>query len=125
MKNILFIEDDPDQIFIYEKYFSSRDKNLILKHSSNFAETIYLLRDFKPDLILSDILLNGENGLDIIENIKKEKAYQQIPVIIFTNYIKKEEKERALALGVKEYVLKTEVTPGELLVLIRKVLSVT
>lgn len=68
----------------------------------------------KPKIILMDILLDHENGLDILERIRKNEKYRDIPVIVFTNYDTKESRQRALDLGAMDYIIKSQTVPGEM-----------
>ncbi len=115
MRKILFIEDDPDQIFLYDTYFRVKAPDMLLIVASNEYEALRFMHEDNPQFILADILLNGENGLDIVEKIKSDPQFKNVPVVIFTNFDRKEERERARKLGALDYLLKTKVMPEELL----------
>lgn len=89
-------------------------RGLSTRVASTSVEALKALADDKPDLILSDIMLQGENGLDIIEKIKEDEAMKDVPVFIFTNTNKKDFRDRARELGVAEYIVKSETVPHEL-----------
>jgi len=112
MKKILFVEDDPDQIFMYNAKFEL--EGLLMIVAENESDTLRLARAEKPDLILLDLLLRYENGLDILEKIKQDESLKNIPVIAFTNYDTKEYRERAAKLGALDFIIKAETTPGEI-----------
>jgi len=77
----------------------------------------------KPDLILLDLILPECNGVQILEELKKEKETKDIPVFILTNYTSKDIKERGIKLGTKDYLTKTEVTPTKLAEILKKKLG--
>lgn len=112
MLKVLFVEDDPDQIFLYQKGFELESLTMIAARSGEEAEE--KIKTEKPDVILLDILLKNENGLDIIENLQERNILGDIPVIIFTNYEKKEFRERAVKLGAIDYFLKSENVPEDI-----------
>lgn len=91
--------------------------------AQNSQEAFAALTQSMPDLILLDILLPGENGLDILDKLKKDPQAKYIPTIIFTNYDEKEFKERASNLGANDFVLKAAVTPQEMVDKIREILQ--
>ena len=112
MKKILYIEDDQDQIFIYREVFDLKGMRVEVAASANEAFT-YLAKE-KPDLIMMDVQLVAENGLDILERIKSESKLRDIPVIMFTNTNKAEFEERAKRLGAIDYVIKANTLPQEM-----------
>ena len=112
MKRILFVEDDPDQIFMYNAKFEL--EGLLMMVAGNTEETIKIARHDRPDLILLDLLLRHENGLDILEKMKQDEKISKIPVLVFTNYDTREYRERAAKLGAQEYIIKSQTTPSEI-----------
>ncbi len=119
MKKILFVEDDPDQILMYQAKFEM--EGLLMMVSENEKETLKLALAEEPDLILLDLLLRKENGLNILESLKKNERLAKIPVIIFTNYDKKELREKSLALGAVDFIIKAKVTPKEIVERVRQI----
>jgi two-component system cell cycle response regulator len=115
MVKILFIEDDPDQIFLYDTYFRTKAPGILLIVATDESQAMALVHEEEPEMILADILLNGENGLDIVTKIKADPKFRDIPVVVFTNFDRKEERERAKRLGALDYLIKTKVVPDELL----------
>ncbi|MCB9029784.1 MAG: response regulator [Deltaproteobacteria bacterium] len=73
-------------------------------------DTKNILRKNRVDLIISDIHLEEDNGLDFLKSIKESSRYKKLPFIIVTSDIAREEFDKALQLGVSDYILKP-VTP--------------
>ena len=73
-----------------------------------------LIGDEKPDLILLDLILPGIDGFTVLEQKSKEPDLANIPVIILSNLGQKEEIDRGLALGAKDFIIKAHFTPGEI-----------
>ncbi len=70
--NILVIDDDPDIIAGLAKALSAAG---YVAHCCRDAEgAIECIRTMMPDLVISDINLNGANGLQLCERLKKKKA---------------------------------------------------
>ncbi|MBU4216379.1 response regulator [Candidatus Parcubacteria bacterium] len=122
MNKVLIIEDEQEQLMIFQTVLDMR--GLSTRVASTSAEVIIALADDKPDLILSDIMLKGENGLDIIEKIKNDEGMRDVPVFVFTNTNKKDFRDRANELGVVEYIIKSETVPHELAEKIKAFLGV-
>jgi CheY-like chemotaxis protein len=68
----------------------------------------------KPDLILLDIMLPGKNGFDILLELSSHKETKNIPAIVLSNLAQKEDIERALSLGAKAYLIKSEASLSEI-----------
>ncbi len=119
-KKILFIEDDPDQLMIYQSKFDLEGFSMI--SADNKEDGINLACQEKPDLILLDLLLRNENGMDVLKELKENPATQEIPVIVFTNFDTPDSKEQARKLGALEYIVKTQITPGEVVEKIKKLI---
>ncbi len=112
MTRVLFVEDDPDQIMIYEVKF--RLEGIDLTVATEEKEVFDALAKEKIDLILLDILIKEQNGLDILEKIRKEADFKKLPVIVFTNFDKKETRDRAESLGAIDYIIKAQTYPREM-----------
>jgi len=121
MKKILFIEDDPDQIMMYNAKFEL--EGLLMMVAGDTEETMKIARRDRPDLILLDLLLRHENGLDILEKVRQDEQLKNIPVVVFTNFDKKEFRERAGQLGVLDYIIKAQTTPGEITKKIKEIVG--
>ena len=75
------------------------------------------------DLILLDIMLPKVDGLELLRVIKSNGVASNIPVILLTNLEKDEILEKCLELGAKKYLVKSGITPQDLLEAVNSVLS--
>lgn len=82
-----------------------------------------LIRDMRPDLVLLDMLLPGMNGFQVLEKMKKEGLLPAIPVLIISNSGQPFELERALRLGVRDYLIKVNFDPREVLERVENILG--
>lgn len=74
-----------------------------------------LIKAIRPDIILLDVVMPRMDGFEVLENLKKDPELSKIPVIIISNSGQDVEIGRALALGVKDYLVKAEFDPQEVL----------
>jgi two-component system alkaline phosphatase synthesis response regulator PhoP len=71
------------------------------------AQALYAaIREQKPDLILLDIMLPGEDGISILKKLRRDPDTENIPVIMATARGAEYDKVRALDLGADDYVTK-------------------
>ncbi|MDP3779222.1 MAG: response regulator [bacterium] len=74
-----------------------------------------MIRTEKPDLVLLDMMLPRLSGFGIIEKLNEEKILPALPVIIISNSGQPIEIDRALKMGVCDYLIKVNFDPNELL----------
>jgi DNA-binding response OmpR family regulator len=102
MPQILVIDDD----VLYLKMIrdSLKREGYSVTCAQSGLKAIQLIRKEKPDLVLLDMMLQGENGLDLI---KKIRSFSGIPVIIVSG-CRKDERDviRGLDLGADDYLFK-------------------
>jgi two-component system chemotaxis response regulator CheY len=124
LRKILAV-DDSALIHQMYKLFLSRYKNCKLISAMNGLEALDKLgQEEGIDLILLDINMPVMNGLEFLQRLQKESAYQSIPVIIISTEGKEEDTIRGLKMGAKGYV-KKPFQASELHSLIEKITATT
>ena len=112
MKKILLIEDEKILGEMYKEKFTQAGFEVSLVIGAK--EGIKLAKKERPDLIILDILLSRENGITFLTWLRKDSKIASIPVVAFSNYDDPPTKREAVKLGVKEYLIKTNYTPQEI-----------
>jgi DNA-binding response OmpR family regulator len=116
-KRILIIEDDTFLGDVLLQRLKNEDYDAYLARDG--AEGFNKIKELKPDLILLDIILPNMDGYEILEGKKKDPEISEIPVIIISNSGQPVEINRALALGIKDYLVKAQFDPDEVLEKVR------
>jgi len=109
---ILVVEDETFLLDLYETKLEQSGYEVI--KASNGEEGFSLAMLERPELILLDILMPKVDGYELLKKLKADSKTKDIPAIIFSNLSQKEEIEKGLKLGAKDYIIKTSVTPTEL-----------
>jgi len=118
----MIVEDDPFVLDIYETKLSQEGFEIIT--ADNGVEAMKKLEaGGNPDLVLLDIVMPYKDGLEVLEDIKNNEKFENIPVILLTNLSQKEEIDKGLALGASDYLIKSFFTPSEVLEKINKYLK--
>jgi len=78
-KNILIVDDDNSTRELLKSFFEENNFNTI--EADNGRQALDLLKKNPPDIVLTDLLLPGEHGIELINSIKKECS---IPVIVIS-----------------------------------------
>jgi two-component system, chemotaxis family, chemotaxis protein CheY len=87
-------------------------------------EALKLLPRHRFDLIITDINMPDINGLELINFVKKNPNYRSVPLFIITTEGREQDRERGLALGAVEYLVKP-FEPKSLEGLIKRYLKIT
>jgi DNA-binding response OmpR family regulator len=67
-----------------------------------------------PKFIVLDVRLPDLSGLEVLERLRKDRRTGRVPVVILTNWADEEARARSLKLGALDFLVKSEVRPGEL-----------
>lgn len=82
-----------------------------------------LARKEKPDLIVLDLIMPKMDGFTLMAEIQKDAGLKGIPLVIVSNSGQPVELNRARELGAKDWLIKTEFDPQELVDKVRKQLN--
>jgi DNA-binding response OmpR family regulator len=104
MKKILLIEDDAD-LFSLLKYNITKE-GFVLTGLQTGKGALELCRQFRPDLILLDIMLPDSDGLEICKAIRKDPDLAATPVIFLTARASETDRIVGLEIGANDYVVK-------------------
>jgi twitching motility two-component system response regulator PilH len=85
-----------------------------VRTAENGEEALRRLQEEKPDLILMDVVMPGQNGFQLTRAITRDPAYASVPVIICTSKNQETDRVWGMRQGAKDYVVKP-VNPEELL----------
>lgn len=112
--SILLVDDDKFLLDMYSLKFSKN--GLAVQTVCGGEAALKMLREgFKPDIMLLDIVMPVMDGLQLLENIRKEKLAEKTVIIMLTNQGNQSDIERAKALGVDGYIVKASTIPSEVL----------
>lgn len=118
---ILVIEDEKFLKKIYQTKLTLEGFIPIL--ASNGAEGLDAIKKEKPDLILLDLIMPVKTGFEVLEEIKKNKSFKSIPVIVVSNLGQEDDKKRVLELGAQEFIIKSDSTIQGIIEKIRVLLA--
>lgn len=82
MSKILVVDDDPDILMLTKTILSLHNFNV--EAIINWEDIEDRLINFKPDLVLLDVSLNGADGRDICKKIKHAEETKHLPVVLFS-----------------------------------------
>jgi DNA-binding response OmpR family regulator len=120
MKRILFIEDDALVAGIYTQKLAEEGYEVVIAEDGLVA--MRKLVDFKPGLVVLDLLLPKLNGVDVLDFMRQRADFKATPVVVLTNAYLSGLIEQAESLGVQASLLKSRATPADLVKVARNLL---
>jgi PAS domain S-box-containing protein len=103
---ILIVDDDRDNLDFLTMALEC-DRAFVISASSA-SETLSLLEEFSPDLLVSDIAMPNMDGLTLIKSIRSRSAETggNIPAIALSAYARESDRQKAIAAGFQAHVAK-------------------
>jgi len=120
-KKILIVEDEELLSEMYREVFEKEGFQIVT--ATNGQEAVKVAEKEKPDFVLLDILLPGENGIYFLGQRKLRPSIASIPVIVFSNFDDPNMKKTSFRLGAQDYLIKTDYTPQEVVNKVRKYIT--
>jgi len=121
MEKILIIEDEPMLLDLLKKRLI--EEGYEVETALDGEEGLKKMKESKPDLILLDIIMPRLGGFEVMEKMKKDQELADIPVIIISNSGQPVELDRAKNLGARDWLIKTEFDPQEVIQKVKKILE--
>jgi len=112
-KKILLVEDEEIMIDLLQKKLTKEGYETSVARDGQ--EGLEMMKEVKPDLILLDIIMPKMGGFEVMEEMAKIKELKKIPVIVISNSGQPVELDRAQKLGAKDWLIKTEFDPQEVI----------
>jgi DNA-binding response OmpR family regulator len=101
---ILVVDDEPEITEIIEAFLDNA--GYVVKVENQPVRAFVQAREFRPDLILLDIMMPGTDGYQICNQIKEDPAMAEIPVIFLTGKDSKDDQGRSFQSGGDMYIKK-------------------
>jgi DNA-binding response OmpR family regulator len=86
-------------------------------------EAIKKSQEEKVHIILLDLILPGIDGFEVLHRLKENPSTINVPVIILSNLGQKDDIDRGIELGAKDFLIKAHFTPEEIIEKIKVILS--
>jgi len=117
-KKILIIEDEEIMVDLLQRKLTVAGYEISV--AKNGEEGLEKMKEVKPDLILLDIIMPKMGGFEVMEEMQKDKELKKFPVIVISNSGQPVEIDKAQELGAKDWLIKTEFDPQEVINKVKK-----
>ena len=108
LRNILLVDDDQDDRYLFSEALSSLGKNINLYEASSAHDALYQLNNNAPlpEAIFLDLNMPKQNGYEFLSTMKSASNVIDIPVIIYSTSNTEEDKRKTLELGAIHFMTK-------------------
>ncbi len=104
MKSILIVDDEPNILLSLE--FLMKQAGYEVLTSADGEDALQQIHSSLPDLVLLDINMPKRNGYEVCETVRADPKLSSVKIIMLTAKGRDVEREKGLALGADDYVIK-------------------
>lgn len=101
--NILFVDSDPHT---HEKMPSVLGSGFAVKCVASVTEAKELLNAFVPDILISEVVVGRESGLDLCHYVRNQSVLRHLPIMLLTSQTTLHDKVAGFDAGTDDYVVK-------------------
>ena len=102
--NILLVDDSKTELHALSEMLVKRGYNV--RTAENGEEAMKRLAEAKPDLILMDVVMPGQNGFQLTRAITRDERYVGVPVIMCTSKGLETDRIWGIRQGASDYIVK-------------------
>lgn len=101
--HVLLVEDNPDMLMYMSSVLSSE---YTIYQATDGNQALEIMQNTEIDLVISDVMMAGMDGLELVRHIKEDVNISHIPVILLTAKAMAEDELRGLQMGANDYITK-------------------
>ena len=122
-KKILLVEDDEGLASVYMTRLEA--EGFDIKHVPNGEDALSNALEYKPDLILLDVMMPKISGFDVLDILRNTPETTNVKIVMLTALNQDKDVERAKNLGVDDYLVKSQVVIADVVERIKFHLGMT
>jgi CheY-like chemotaxis protein len=104
--HILLADDDQDDVMIFRLAIKELSVDILLTHAEDGGKLLELLKELLPDIIFLDIDMPCKDGKECIREIRGNRKYDHIPVIMYTSLAYSSYVEQTYRAGANLFMVK-------------------
>ncbi len=106
IKKILLVEDDD---FVGRAYKDGLQRaGFEVDTATDGIEALKKAKNAHHDIIILDLVMPLKNGFEVLEELRKDQAFKETPIIIISNLGQETDIEKAMQLGATDYLVKNQ-----------------
>jgi twitching motility two-component system response regulator PilH len=104
IQKILVVDDSKTELHYLSELLVRR--GYAVRTAENGDEAMRRLGEEKPDLVLMDVVMPGQNGFQLTRNITRDPRFADVPVIMCTSKSQETDKVWGMRQGARDYIVK-------------------
>ena len=120
-KRILIVEDEDALASVYMQRLQT--EGFDSRRVANGEDALATALSYKPDLVILDAMMPKISGFDVLDILRNTPETANLKIIMLTALGQESDKERAAALGVDDYLVKSQVVIADIIDRIKQRLS--
>lgn len=112
-KRILLVEDDDALASVYEVRLKA--EGFLVTRVANGEDALAAAVNYRPDLVLLDVMMPKVSGFDVLDILRNTPETANLKIIMLTALSQESDKQRAKALGVDDYLVKSQVVISDVI----------
>ena len=104
IQKILVVDDSKTELHHLSELLGKR--GYAVRTAENGEEALRRLDEEKPDLILMDVVMPGQNGFQLTRTITRDPRWADVPVIMCTSKNQETDKVWGMRQGARDYIVK-------------------
>ncbi|MBE0408967.1 MAG: response regulator [Anaerolineales bacterium] len=121
IRRVVYIEDEEDMISLVHLILER--KGFEIRGANGGREGLQVIQEYRPDLVLLDLMMPDMDGWDVYQQMKADKALRDIPVIIITAKAQNIDKVLGLHIAKVDDYISKPFSPHELVESVNRVLA--
>jgi DNA-binding response OmpR family regulator len=117
LKRILLVEDDDALANVYLTRLQS--EGFEMRRVANGEDALASAISYKPDLVILDVMMPKVSGFDVLDILRNTPETANLKIIMLTALSQESDKQRAKALGVDDYLVKSQVVIADVVERVR------
>ena len=101
---IVVVDDEPDFCAVVSELL--RSQNMVVHKAFSATEALSLMTVVQPDLVLTDVMMPEINGLELIRRLRADPLLGQVPTVVVSALVKREERQAAMDAGADAFIPK-------------------
>ncbi|HWN96832.1 MAG TPA: response regulator [Methylomirabilota bacterium] len=109
MKKILIIEDDPVVGLVYQRFLEKQ--GFATELAADGVKGLERVTAFQPDAVLVDMMMPRVGGIAVIQSLRADKAFRDLPMVVMSNACVPTLVEQAIKAGANHVIDKSTASP--------------
>lgn len=118
MTKVLLAEDDKFLLKMSQAKLIKSGYDVLT--ATNGDQVLQTLETEKPDVLLLDLIMPIKNGFDTLQEIRKQKKWSHLPIIILSNLGQESDIQKGMDLGATDYLIKSNVSIDQVVKIVEK-----